>query len=77
MVMAGLGTPGCRLKHATSGLRVYNAFTTFMTTLSSSSFIEQQRICCGYFIHGSLFIFPLFLGIVMYDIEFGTKEDKN
>ena len=54
-----------------------NAFTTFMTTLSSSTFIEQQRICCGYFILGSIFIFPLFLGIVMYDNEFGTKEDKN
>ena len=54
-----------------------NAFTTFMTTLCSSTFIEQERICCGYFILGLIFIFPLFLGMVMYDNEFGTKENKN
>ena len=53
-----------------------NALTTFMTTLSSSTFIEQERICCGYFILGLFFIFPLFLGMVMYDNEFGTKENK-
>ena len=54
-----------------------NALTTVITTLSFSTFIEQQRICCGYFILGLIFIFPLFLGMVMYDNEFGTKENKN
>ena len=54
-----------------------NALTTVMTTLSSRTFIEQERICCGYFILGLIFIFPLFLGMVMYDNEFGTKENKN
>ena len=54
-----------------------NALTTFMTTLSSSTFIEQERICCGYFILGLIFMFPSFLGMVMYDNEFGTKENKN
>ena len=54
-----------------------NALTAFMTTLSSSTFIEQERICCGYFILGLIFFPALFLGMVMYDNEFGTKENKN
>ena len=54
-----------------------NALTTFMTTLPSGRFIEQRRICCAYFILGLIFMFPSFLGMVMYDNEFGTKENKN
>ena len=37
---------------------------------------KRKRLCCSYFLFQLVFIFPLFLGMVMYAIEFETKEKQ-
>ena len=37
---------------------------------------KRKRLCCSYFLFQLVFIFPLFLDMVMYAIEFETKEKQ-
>ena len=38
--------------------------------------VTKENICCSLFLFQLIFIFPMFLGIVMYANEFKTKENQ-